>query len=90
MYLTLYLSALHDALQMGIDVQGYLYWSFMDNYEWYSYLPKFGLVDVDFNTFARTPKQSAYFYRDLIRNNGFTQEILRKYLHKLPTLHPLS
>ena len=89
-YLTLYLSALHDALQMGIDVQGYLYWSFMDNYEWYSYLPKFGLVDVDFNTFARTPKQSAYFYRDLIRNNGFTQEILRKYLHKLPTLHPLS
>lgn len=69
-----------------MDVRGYLYWSLMDNYEWSSFLPRFGLVNVDFKTFERTPKPSAAFYREIIENNGFSQEILRKYLHELPTL----
>ena len=85
-YLTLFLSAISDAIEMGVDVQGYMHWSLMDNFEWRSYLPKFGLVDVDFETFKRTPKNSAYFYRDIIRNNGFSQELLRKYLKEMPTL----
>ena len=85
-YLTLYLSAISDAIEMGVDITGYLHWSLMDNFEWRSYLPKFGLVDVDFETFKRTPKKSAYFYRDIIKNNGFSQELLRKYLDKIPTL----
>lgn len=41
----------------------------------------------DFETFKRTPKRSAYFYRDIINTNGFSQEILRKYLEKLPILN---
>ena len=85
-FITLYLSALHEAMRMGVDLQGYLYWSLLDNYEWWTFRPRFGLVDVDFETFQRTPKPSAYFYRDIIRNNGFSQEILRKYLHQLPTI----
>ncbi len=85
-YLALYLSAIHDAMQRGIDVKGYLYWSLMDNYEWNSFLPRFGIVDVDFKTFKRTPKPSAMFYKDIIENNGFSQEILRKYLTELPTI----
>lgn len=60
-YLALYLSAVHDALKRGMDVRGYLYWSLMDNYEWSSFLPRFGLVNVDFKTFERTPKPSAAF-----------------------------
>lgn len=71
---------------MCVDVSGYMYWSFMNNFEWRSYIPKFGLVDVNFKTFERMPKNSAYFYRDIIRNNGFSQEILRKYLNKVPSL----
>lgn len=58
----------------------------MDNYEWGSFKPHFGLCDVDLNTFVRTPKPSAYFYKDIIANNGFSQEILRKYLKELPSL----
>ena len=58
----------------------------MDNYEWGSFVPRFGLVHCDFETFKRTPKPSAYMYRDIIRNNGLNQDILRKYLHELPTL----
>ena len=84
-YLTLYLNALHEAIKMGVDVKGYLYWSFMDNYEWKTFIPRFGLVNVDFDTFERTPKPSAYFYKEIIENNGITQEMLRRYLTELPT-----
>ena len=85
-YLALYLNAIREAMRMGADVRGYLYWLFMDNYEWTSFYPRFGLVDVDFDTFKRTPKPSAYFFKEVMENNGFTQEILRKYLTELPTL----
>lgn len=87
-YISLYLSALAEAIRMGVDVRGYLYWSLLDNYEWGSFIPKFGLVDVnrESGNFERTPKPSAYFYRDIIENNGFNQEILRKYLKTMPSL----
>ena len=82
-----YLAAMHAAMQDGADVKGYLHWSLMDNYEWDSYLPRFGLCDVDFKgDFHRTPKPSAYFYKDIIEHNGFTQDILRKYLQEMPRL----
>jgi len=48
----------------------YFYWSLMDNYEWGSFVPRFGLVHVDFDSFERTPKPSALYYREVIRNNG--------------------
>lgn len=86
-YLTEYLCALHEAIRCGVDVRGYLYWSLLDNYEWTSFIPRFGLVDVDrAHEHKRTPKPSAYFYRDMIQNNGFSQEILRKYLTEMPRL----
>ena len=85
-FITLYLCALKEAMDRGVDVRGYLYWSLLDNYEWGSFVPKFGLVDVNFETFERKIKPSGYFYRDIIKNGGFTQEILRKYLKALPTL----
>lgn len=48
-------------LKDGIDVRGYIHWSLLDNWEWFSgYGPKFGLVSVDRTTFARTPKPSAH------------------------------
>ncbi|GGS93090.1 beta-glucosidase [Planobispora rosea] len=53
------LAGLHGAIADGIDVRGYLHWSLLDNYEWGSYRPTFGLVAVDRETFARTVKPSA-------------------------------
>lgn len=89
-WLTLYLKAIEESIRTGIDVKGYLYWSLIDNYEWMSFLPKFGLVECDFNTFERTPKPSAYFYKEIIENNGFSQKILRKYLKEIPTLEQIK
>ncbi len=85
-YLTLYLNAIHEAIESGIDVRSYMHWSLLDNYEWGTFAPRFGLVDVNFKTFERKIKKSGYFFRDIIENNGFSQEILRKYLDKLPLL----
>jgi beta-glucosidase len=49
-----------NCLRDGVDVRGYIHWSLLDNWEWFSgYGPKFGLVAVDRTTFARAPKPSA-------------------------------
>jgi len=58
----------------------------MDNYEWGKYFPKFGLCSVDRQSFKRTIKPSGYFYKEIIKNNGFNQNILREYLNELPIL----
>jgi len=85
-HLALHLCALREAIDRGTDVRGYFHWSLMDNYEWGSFVPRFGLVHVDFETFKRTPKPSAFFYRDIIRSNGFGPRTTKQYLTQLPTL----
>ncbi|WP_170473375.1 GH1 family beta-glucosidase [Ruegeria arenilitoris] len=58
-YLDLHLSALQEALNQGVPINGYFVWSLLDNYEWaLGYEKRFGLVDVDFKTLKRTPKAS--------------------------------
>ena len=84
-YITEFLCALSEAIKMGVDVQGFCYWSLLDNYEWHSFKPRFGLVDVDRqNGFKRTIKPSGYFLKEIIQNNGFKPEILQKYLKEVP------
>ena len=62
----------HRALQEGVKLKGYFVWSLMDNFEWtHGYSKRFGLVHVDYKTQRRTLKQSARWYRDVIRENGF-------------------
>ena len=57
-YTTEALASVQAAMRDGIDVRGYFHWSLIDNYEWGSYRPTFGLVAVDSKTFVRTPKPS--------------------------------
>ncbi|MCG3146632.1 MAG: Beta-glucosidase A [Verrucomicrobiae bacterium] len=82
-YLARHLSALREAMNLGADVRGYIHWSVMDNYEWGSFKPRFGLVHVDFETFKRTLKPSAHFYREIIEQHGITTELRQKYLRPL-------
>ncbi|MFF3787534.1 glycoside hydrolase family 1 protein [Streptomyces sp. NPDC001933] len=58
-YTTGALTGLAQAMADGVDVRGYFHWSALDNYEWGSYRPAFGLIAVDRKTFVRTPKPSA-------------------------------
>lgn len=55
----------------GIDVRGYTYWSLLDNFEWaFGYGPRFGLIEVDRQTFVRTPKPSAKWFAEVARTNA--------------------
>jgi beta-glucosidase len=70
-YLHGHIAAAAQAIQAGVNLRGYFVWSFMDNFEWAEgYTPRFGLVYVDSTTQVRLPKQSFYWYRDVITRNG--------------------
>ena len=70
-YLRAHIAAVGEAIRRGVDVRGYMLWSLLDNLEWsLGYSKRFGMVHVDFETQARTPKASAHFYSEVIRTNG--------------------
>ncbi len=70
-YLDGHLRALRRAMAEGADVRGYFAWSLMDNFEWArGFGMRFGLVQVDYGTLARTPKDSFAWYREVIRAGG--------------------
>lgn len=62
-----HLDAVRRAIADGAPVQGYFLWSLLDNYEWaLGYEKRFGLIHVDFDTLARTPKASYHALKTAI------------------------
>lgn len=59
----------HRAVREGLGLAGFFQWSLLDNFEWSEgYYKRFGLVHVDYDTQERTMKESAYFYREIIKS----------------------
>ena len=74
-YINEYLAYLEKAINEGVKVTGYSYWSLMDNFEWAEgYKPRFGLIYIDYKTQERIFKDSAYRYKEIIENNGLKTE----------------
>jgi beta-glucosidase len=70
-YLQEHISAVRDAIDAGVNVQGYFVWSLLDNFEWaLGYSRRFGIVWVDFPSGARLKKASFAWYRDTIQSNS--------------------
>lgn len=70
-YIRTHLLSLNKAIEEGADVRGYFYWSLMDNFEWaHGYSKRFGLIRVNFETFERTLKKSANWYKKVISTCG--------------------
>jgi len=70
-YLREHLRAARAARAAGVDLRGYFAWSLMDNFEWAcGFSKRFGLVHVDYATLRRTPKLSAYAYREILETRG--------------------
>lgn len=61
------------AIQEGVDVRGYLYWSLLDNFEWaHGFGPRFGLVEIDYATLERRIRPSAYEYAKICASNSLS------------------
>ena len=72
-YIKSHIQSLHEAMQDGVNVQGYFVWSIFDNFEWErGYGPRFGLVRVNYETLERIPKQSAHWFSKVIKQNAVT------------------
>ena len=70
-YINRYLKEYKRAMDDGVDALGYFVWSIIDNFEWaHGYKQRFGLIHCDFQTFKRTLKDSAYWYKKVIEENG--------------------
>lgn len=73
-YVTCLIRCMHTAIQKGVDLRGFTYWSLMDNYEWaMGFTKRFGLVEVNFETQERTVRPSAYVYKKIIEENGLVE-----------------
>ncbi|HSJ87419.1 MAG TPA: GH1 family beta-glucosidase [Anaerolineales bacterium] len=71
-YLRTHFVAMHRAIQAGVPLAGYFVWSLLDNFEWsFGYSQRFGIIWVDYKTQKRTLKDSAKWYRNVIKKNGF-------------------
>ncbi len=68
-YIRGHLKQIRKAMDKGVEVSGYLYWSLMDNFEWdKGFAPRFGLCAVDYSDFRRSPRESAKKFAQLILN----------------------
>ncbi len=72
-FITEHIRAVAQAVHEGVDVFGYLYWSLLDNYEWAEgFVPRFGLIAVDFKTQERKVRKSAKEFTAIIRSGKVT------------------
>ena len=77
-FLIAYLQEVSRAIKAGVNVRGFFYWSLIDNFEWHlGFDPRFGLVEVDYDTFKRTPRNSAQVYSEIIKRNGIPHDLLK-------------
>jgi beta-glucosidase len=71
-FLAAHLHQLKQAMDAGVDVRGYLYWSSFDNFEWaHGYRPTFGLIGIDRDDHhRRVVRPSAVAYGSVARSGS--------------------
>lgn len=82
-YIVRHLFWLHQAMQEGADVRGYLYWSFVDNFEWnHGFDLRFGLFAFDpkDKMKKRIPRSGVKTYRSIIEQHAISPEQIELYL----------
>lgn len=63
-----HLKVLYEAMQQGVRIWGYLYWSLLDNFEWEKgFGPRFGLIEMDYKSYRRNIRGSAEKLAEVFR-----------------------
>lgn len=70
-YIRSHLAQLNKAMkEIPITVLGYCHWTLMDNFEWIEgFTPRFGLLEVDYETGNRKPRPSAEVIKNIFKKN---------------------
>lgn len=59
--------AARKAIDHGVNLQGFFYWSLLDNFEWaFGYEKRFGIIHVDYETLQRRPKASYHALKSML------------------------
>ncbi len=67
-YIREHLESVNKAMLDGVRIIGYIYWSLLDNYEWdKGFGPRFGLIEVDYNTYKRSIRESAKKFSEVCK-----------------------
>ena len=70
-YMKKHVDVVERCLRDGLKVQGYFYWTLLDNYEWLQgFDARFGLYRVDFETLVRSQTFAATYYAYLIQSRS--------------------
>lgn len=90
-FLIHYLQEVYRAIQSGVKVKGFFYWSLIDTFEWHwGYNPRFGLIEVNYESEQRIPRPSSLVYKDVILNNGIPHKLLRFLGHTVQAMEVLE
>jgi len=74
-YMKQHLAYCNLTVEKGIPLKGYFHWSLMNNFEWsFGYTKQFGLIDIHYPTLKRTPKDSYYWYKKIIKDEEFRKK----------------
>lgn len=59
-FISQHLKCVYRAIRENVNVLGYVYWALIDNFEWdKGFGPRFGLIEIDYNNYKRTIRESA-------------------------------
>lgn len=68
-WITQTLLGMQKAMDNGVQLEGYLHWSLLDNFEWdKGTWPRFGLAEVDYATHRRKLRPSALWFGKVIKH----------------------
>jgi 6-phospho-beta-glucosidase len=71
-FISEHMEELHKGIEEGSNCVGYHLWTFVDNWSWKNaYKNRYGYISYDLETRKRTMKKSAYWIKDVVKNNGF-------------------
>lgn len=77
-FLIQYLSEVYRAIESGVRIKGFFYWSLIDNFEWHQgFEPRFGLVEIDYPTQKRKIRPSAYVFSEIAKHNKIPHSLLK-------------
>jgi beta-glucosidase len=89
-YMVEHIHQIWRAVNFNWPVKGYFHWTLVDNFEWErGWTQRFGLWELDVESQARHKRPSAELYAEICRENGISDEMVKKYAPMvLPDIFP--